>query len=117
MLSVRVTKLLSKQKGIVIKKMFGGVCFMLKDKMIIGTAKGRLMVRCMPERYEELLDKPHARVMDFTGKVIKGYLFIADAGVKTDKQLRWWIDIGIEYAMKSLPKKKPAAKTTSRKIK
>jgi TfoX/Sxy family transcriptional regulator of competence genes len=109
-LAKRITKLLTKQKGVVEKKMFGGICYMLKDKMMIGIAKERLMVRCLPERYEELLQKPHAGVMDFTGKVMQGFLYVDDAGYKTDKQLQSWLDVGIEYALKSPPKKKKGAK-------
>ena len=111
-----ISNLLSKQKGVVEKKMFGGIAYMLKDKMMVGIAKERLMIRCLPERYEELLQKPHAGVMDFTGKVMKGFLYVDEAGYRTDKQLQSWIDVGIEYAMKSPPKKKKDAKINSSKI-
>lgn len=118
-LAQRITNLLTKQKGVVEKKMFGGIAYMLKDKMMIGIAKERLMVRCLPERYEELLQKPYAGVMDFTGKVMKGFLYVNEAGYRTDKQLQSWLDVGIEYAMKSPPKKpkaeKPNAKEKSSK--
>ncbi|MEO8514219.1 MAG: TfoX/Sxy family protein [Ignavibacteria bacterium] len=105
-LAERITKLLKAQKGVVEKKMFGGICYMLKDKMMVGIAKNELMVRCLEGNYETLLKKPHARVMDFTGKVMKGFLYIDDGGINTDAQLKKWLDVGIEFALKSPPKKK-----------
>ena len=105
-LEERITKLLKTTKGVVKKKMFGGVAFMLKDKMFCGIVKDDLMVRCLDENYESLLKKPHARQMDFTGRPMKGFLFVDAAGIRTDKQLNKWIDTGIEFAMKSPPKKK-----------
>lgn len=107
---MRITKLLKSQKGVIEKKMFGGICYMLKDKMMVGIAKNELMVRCLEEDYETLLNKPHARVMDFTGRIMKGFLYIDDEGIKSDKQLQKWLDIGIEFALKSPPKKKKKAK-------
>jgi TfoX/Sxy family transcriptional regulator of competence genes len=111
-LAERITKLLKAQKGVVEKKMFGGIAYMLKDKMMVGIAKEKLMVRCPAEDYESLLKKPHAGVMDFTGKVMKGFLYIDEAGFKTDRQLQSWLDVGIEYALKSPPKKKKTKKKT-----
>ena len=105
-LAGRITKLLKPQKGVVEKKMFGGICYMLKDKMMAGIAKNELMIRCLPDKYESMLKKHHAREMDFTGKPLKGFLYIDDLGIKTEKQLQYWLDVGIEYALKSPPKKK-----------
>lgn len=90
--------------------MFGGICYMLKDKMFCGIVKDDLMVRCLEENYETLLKKPHARQMDFTGKPMKGFLYVDAAGIKTDNQLNKWIDTGIEFALKSPTKKKKKGK-------
>lgn len=109
-LAQRITTLLKSQKGVVEKKMFGGIAYMLKNKMMVGIAKERLMVRCLDEKYEKLLVKPHAGVMDFTGKVMKGFLYVDEAGLKTDRQLQSWLDVGIEYTLKSPPKKKKTKK-------
>jgi TfoX/Sxy family transcriptional regulator of competence genes len=105
-LAERISKLINGQKGVIEKKMFGGIAYMLKDKMMVGIAKEKLMVRCLAEDYETLLKKPHASVMDFTGRVMKGFLYISEEGIKTDKQLAKWLEIGIEYAKKSPSKKK-----------
>ena len=58
-------------KNVTEKKMFGGLCFMVNDKMCIGVEKDRLMVRLDPEKYEEVIEKDGCLPMDFTGKVMK----------------------------------------------
>lgn len=105
-LAERITDLLKPQKKLVIKKMFGGICYMLKEKMIAGIVEDKLMIRCLSEEYDNLLNKPHAGEMTFTGKPMKGFLYIAPEGIRTDKQLQKWLDVGIEFAHKSPKKKK-----------
>ena len=105
-LAERIRELLSGKKGVIEKKMFGGIAFMLKDKMFIGIAKNELMVRMLLEREPEALENPHARPMDFTGKPMKGFAFVSPDGLKSKKNLDYWIDMGVEYALKSPPKKK-----------
>lgn len=105
-LAERITALLKPNKGLVTKKMFGGICYMLKDKMIAGIVEDKLMIRCLREEYDNLLKKPHAGEMTFTGKPMKGFLYVAPEGILTDKQLQKWLDVGIEFAHKSPPKKK-----------
>ena len=105
-LASRISSLLKSQRGVKEKKMFGGICYMLKDKMMCGIVKDDLMVRCLEDRYETLLKRPHAGIMDFTGRTMRGFLYISGKGIKTNEQLQNWLDIGIEYAIKSPPKKK-----------
>lgn len=105
-LGERITKLLKTQKGVTEKKMFGGIAYMLKDKMMAGIIKDDIMIRCFHEDYDKLLKKPHAEVMMFTGKPMKGFLTVKAAGIKTDKQLQSWLDVGIDFALNSPPKKK-----------
>ena len=79
------------------KKMFGGLCFMVNDKMCIGVEQDRMMVRLDPGRYEEALDQEGAAPMDFTGKVTKGFIFV-DANTLTSKpKLNYWIKLALEY--------------------
>lgn len=114
-LAERIRKLLKGKRGLVEKKMFGGIAFMFKDKMFVGIAKNQLMVRVLNDKYEEYLKKPHVRLMDFTGRPLKGFLYIDADGFKTEKQLSAWIDAGIEYVIKS-PPKKPKKKVAKKKI-
>ena len=95
-LAARVRKLMG--KGAVEKKMFGGVAFMLKGKMCLGVNKQDLMVRVGPERYEEALKMKGARPMDFTGRPIKGFVFVGQEGYEDEDALRKWVRLGSEYA-------------------
>lgn len=79
------------------KKMFGGLCFMVNHKMCVGVEKERLMVRLDPERTDEVMGKEGCKPMDFTGKIMKGYVFV-DAGVlNTKKKLEYWMKLALEY--------------------
>lgn len=88
------------------KKMFGGLGFMLNDKMCCGIVKEDLMLRVMDEHFERLLHEPHARPMEFTGRVMKGFLFIDNEGVESDAALARWLDFGLEFAEKGEVKSK-----------
>ncbi len=79
------------------KAMFGGLCFMVNDKMALGVEKERLMVRLDPERYDEVMEKEGCKPMDFTGKVMKGYVFVDVAALGTKKKLEYWIKLALEY--------------------
>jgi TfoX/Sxy family transcriptional regulator of competence genes len=79
------------------KRMFGGLCFMVNDKMCVGVEQERLMVRLDPVRYDEALSQEGATPMDFTGRVMKGYVFVDIASVKTDKKLRYWVELALEF--------------------
>ena len=102
-LAERIRKLLAKQKGFAEKKMFGGLCFLLKGKMICGVLKEDLVVRIGPERYPMALAQPHVRPMDFTGRPITGFVFVGPGGSRTEKSLSSWITHALEYAS-TLPK-------------
>ena len=87
------------------KKMFGGLCFLVGGNMACGvTNRGYLMVRVGADRYEEALSKPHVRPMDFTGRPLKGLVYIDPEGFRRDADLRNWIDVGVGFAA-SLPPK------------
>jgi TfoX/Sxy family transcriptional regulator of competence genes len=85
------------QKNVEEKKMFGGLCFMVNDKMCIGVEKERLMLRIGPERYDEAMEKEGCQPMDFTGKVMKGYVFVDADAVTTKKKLEYWVALALEY--------------------
>ena len=97
-LAERIRDYLNHRKGLEEKRIFGGRCFMLNGHLCCGIEKDRLMVRVMPDRYETLLSKPHARKMDLTGKPLKGFLFISEAGYRTASDLTSWLDAAVECA-------------------
>lgn len=90
------------------KAMFGGLCFMVDDKMCVGVEKERLMVRLDPAVYEEVIEKEGATPMDFTGKVMKGYVFVDINALNTKKKLEYWIKLALDYnKIAKSSKKKP----------
>jgi TfoX/Sxy family transcriptional regulator of competence genes len=88
------------------KKMFGGLCFMVNDKMCIGIEKERLMVRLDPAVYDEVMEKEGCTAMDFTGKVMKGYVFVRADSVTARKKLQYWVNLALEYNKIAKPSKK-----------
>lgn len=84
-------------KNVEEKKMFSGLCFMVNDKMCIGVEKERLMVRLDPAVYDEVMEKEGCTAMDFTGKVMKGYVFVSADAVSTKKKLEYWVKLALEY--------------------
>jgi len=88
------------------KKMFGGLCFMVNDKMCVGVESERLMIRLDPEVYEEEMEKEGCLPMDFTGKIMKGYVFVDAAVVNTKKQLDYWLQLALAYNAKAKSSKK-----------
>ncbi|MBN8667231.1 MAG: TfoX/Sxy family protein [Chitinophagales bacterium] len=79
------------------KRMFGGLCFMVNDKMCVGVESERLMVRLDPAVYEEVLEKEGCTPMDFTGKVMKGYVFVDIEALNTKKKLAYWIELALQF--------------------
>lgn len=79
------------------KKMMGGLCFMVDGKMCVGIVKNDLMARISPVVYENSFSKKGVREMDFTGKPMKGYVFISPEGVDLDQDLQYWVDLCIAF--------------------
>lgn len=92
--------------GLQEKRMFGGLCFLLHGSMSCGIVRDVLMVRVGPEAYGAALAEPHAREMDFTGRPLKGMVYVDAAGVRTPEALLAWIDRGVAFAG-ALPPKPP----------
>ena len=105
-LADRIRQALGPEGGIEERKMFGGIAFLRGGRMFVGITGDDLMVRVGPERYEESLDKPHVRPMDFTGRPMKGYVYVAPAGRRTDTSLRAWVTLGARFVA-TLPAGKP----------
>jgi TfoX/Sxy family transcriptional regulator of competence genes len=96
-LADRVRQVVGDHPGVTEKAMFGGVAFLLDGKMFCGVASDDLMVRVGPDRHEEALARPHARPMDFTGRPMKGYVFVAPAGCRTAKAIKPWADWAMSF--------------------
>ena len=104
-LAERVREVLARRRGISEKKMFGGVAFLVNGNMACGIVGSDLMVRVGPEAYGEALRKMGARPMDFTGRPLKGMVYIGVRGYERAASLRAWVEQGLSFA-RSLPAKK-----------
>lgn len=80
------------------KRMFGGHCFLYKGKMCVGETNERLMVRVIARKINEALANPNVKPMDFTGKPMKEFIFVATKGFDTEEKLQEWVELGIEHA-------------------
>ncbi len=88
------------------KKMFGGDCFMVNDKMCFGSYKGGLMARVEPEEVAELENRDGAAQMMHGGRPMKGYLFIEPEGYDKEVDLEFWIQRCLEFNPKAQASKK-----------
>ena len=88
------------------KKMMGGLTFMVTGKMCVGIAGEKLMARIDTDVYEEALKKKHCLPMDFTGKRMKGFVFIEPEGIDTQKDLEYWVGLALEFNPKAKASKK-----------
>jgi TfoX/Sxy family transcriptional regulator of competence genes len=103
-LAQRIREALEAEPDVAEKKMFGGLAFLLRGHMCVGVVGEELMVRVGPEAHAEALRRPHAREMDFTGRPMKGMIYVAVEGIESDADLEQWIARGVRFA-RSLPAK------------
>jgi TfoX/Sxy family transcriptional regulator of competence genes len=106
-LAQRVRESLQGRTGITERRMFGGLAFLLDGKMFVGISGSNLMARVGAERYQDALALPHVRQMDFTGKPMKGYVYIDPPGLTEDKDLVAWVTWCAGHVA-SLPAKRDA---------
>ncbi len=90
------------------KNMFGGVCFMIDGKMCVGVVKNEMMCRIDPKMDEIALEKTGSRRMDFTGKPMKGYVFISEEGMESKKEFDYWLELCFAYNKEAKASRKKA---------
>jgi len=88
------------------KKMMGGLCFMVDDKMCIGIVKNELMARIDPDIYNVALTKKGCKEMNFTGRPMKGFVFVEPEGIDMDKDLEFWVNLCLDYNPRATSSKK-----------
>ena len=101
-LTERVRLALAPRRNVVEMKMFGGVCFTVDGHMACGIVKDLLMVRLSAQAAAAALTEEHVRPMDFTGKPLKGFLYVEPAGIATAARLKHWVQRAAAHA-ESLP--------------
>jgi len=103
-LAQRIREHLEDQPGVTEKRMFGGLAFLLNGNMCCGVVGDELMLRVGPGAHAATLRRAGARPMDFTGRPMKGFVYVSSDAIEEDDDLAGWIDRGVEFAS-SLPPK------------
>lgn len=96
------------------KRMMGGLCFMVNGKMCVGIVQQRLMARIDPDVYESALGRRGCVPMDFTGRPMRGFVFVNPEGLTSKRDLEAWLALALEFnprAVSSKRKRGPTAKT------
>ncbi len=109
-LEERVTALLQRRNVVFeAKPMMGGLCLMVDGKMCLGITRQRLMVRLDPEAYDAALQRPGCAPMDFTGRPLRGFVFVTGEGLRSAKSLAFWVDLALEFNPRATSSKRPVA--------
>jgi TfoX/Sxy family transcriptional regulator of competence genes len=96
-LATRIRQSLSNQKKVEEKAMMGGLTFMVNGKMCVGIIKDELMCRIDPELHEQSIARLGCRTMDFTKRPMRGYVMVDSSGMKTKKELDYWITLALDF--------------------
>lgn len=97
-LANRVREMLAEHTdNITEKKMFGGICFMVDDKMCVAVSKDHLMVRLDPAIYDAAVEENGCRPMVLGDRAMKGYVRVDEEVLHTQKQLAHWVNRGLAY--------------------
>jgi TfoX/Sxy family transcriptional regulator of competence genes len=105
-LAARIRKHLAGERRVTEKKMFGGLAFLIGGNMAIAASgQGGLLVRCDPDESDAIVAKTKAELMVMRGKAMQGWLRVGSEDVKTERELKRWVETGGGYA-RSLPAKK-----------
>ncbi len=96
-LAARIRQALAQRNGIVEKKMFGGVAFMLHGNMLVGVWNDSLIARLGPDQGEKALKEPNVKEFDVTGRPMKGWVMVEPDGTGNDVQLGDWIERAVEF--------------------
>ena len=79
------------------KKMFGGLCFMVDGKMCVGVNVDEIMARINPDKYQESLLKEGCREMNFTGRPMKGFVFLTEEAIDLEEELNYWLQLALDF--------------------
>ena len=108
-LADRIRTQLAPQEDVEEKNMMGGLTFMVNGKMCVGIVKDELMVRLNPDIHDKAIEQNGCREMDFTGKPMKGYVFVVTEAIESEKALAYWLGLALDY--------NPLAKASKKKKK
>ena len=103
-LAERIREQLTDVSAVTEKKMFGGLSFLVRGNMACGVIGTDMVVRVGKEQYSQAMQRPHSREMDFTGRSMKGWVYVGEKGYESDEDLADWVKLGVNHAL-SLPAK------------
>lgn len=103
-LAHRVREVLDGEPGLAEREMFGGLGFMLRGNLAVGIIEDSLVARVGPDAYDDALQEPHARPFDFTGREMRGWVFVDHPGLAAAADLDAWIERSLAF-VESLPPK------------
>ncbi len=107
-LANRIRELVADESGIVEKRMFGGLAFLVGGNMSVSASgQGGLLVRVDPVETDSLLEERHAEPFVMRGRPMDGWLRVAPEGVRTKRELHRWVARGVAYARSLPPKQRP----------
>jgi len=92
------------------KGMFGGISYMVQDKMCIGVSKDRLMVRIDPEAVEDAVLRKGAEHVSMGGRKMKGFIYVHPEGYDLEADFDHWIDLALDYNPRARSSKKKSKK-------
>jgi TfoX/Sxy family transcriptional regulator of competence genes len=103
-LASRLRTILQTQQGVSERQAFGGISFLINGNMSVGVIGDELVVRVGPEGFETALADEHIRPFDFSGRPMKGWVYVAPEALASDESLAAWAQRGVMFA-RSLPSK------------
>ena len=86
------------------KHMFGGVAFLVGGNMAVGIIADELCVRVGKEHHDEAIAQPGARIFDWTGRPMQGWIMVSAEAIADEEGLAEWCERGVSFAG-SLPAK------------
>lgn len=93
------------------KKMMGGLCFMVNDKMCAGVVNDNLMARIDPVCYDQALARDGCREMDFTGRPMRGFVYVSPEVIDEECELADWIGRCLAYNLQAKSSRRKAQKS------
>lgn len=103
-LADRIRHALRSEPGVVEKKMFGGVGFLLHGNLLVAVWQSSLIVRLGVDQEAGALAQPHVRRFDVTGKPMKGWVMVDPDGLDRDSQVTEWLDRALTFVATLPPK-------------
>jgi TfoX/Sxy family transcriptional regulator of competence genes len=87
-----------------VKKMFGGVAYLVRGNMACGVYGNDLLIRVGTKKYDEALHRPHTRPFETTGRPMSGWIMIEPEGYRSSRDFKAWIEEGLGFANSLKPK-------------